>query len=419
MKKIIPPIVLFLCVLVLLQCCLPYTLLSWEEHGLFLHTPDWRSEVFSGSLPLVTYVASWMVQFFHYPMVGAALIAFGVTLIFLLLCALLPKARRAIWIVFALFLIAGVCVLGTNKTIRETERWAKLEHVAQKKKWNEVLAIATPERAKKDRRMMPYALLALSEKGELANRMFTYPIFGVEDFLFVDWYSRESGFFNSLFYESLGSVNEAVHQAFQSATYLPHGTSFGTLRRLVLLYRKQGNDTLADKYATILNQSTLHHYSIDNRANASGEGVADSLSANRQTSATAPVITHDAFYNVGQMLAQGHITQANVDRFLCMALSNRDLKIFYRALKLYVDIKRPLPKHYQEALLLLSSFDDSIDISEVKIDEGVRNAFETERNRDTFFGYYFSVPQPKGGENPLEPSMQNASRQGSGFKVGS
>ena len=419
MKKILPPIMLFLCVFALLQCCLPYTFLSWEEHGLFLHTPDWRSEVFSGSLPLVTYVTSWIVQFFHYPMVGAALIAFGTTLIFLLLCVLMPKARKAIWIVFALLLIAGVCVLGTNKAIREIERWAKLEHVAQKKKWNEVLAIATPERAKKDRRMMPYALLALSEKGELANRMFTYPILGVEDFLYVDWYSRESGFFNSLFYESFGSVNEAVHQTFQSATYLPHGTSFGTLRRLVLLYRKQGNDTLADKYATILNQSTLHNYSLGKRANVSGEGAPDSIDSLKQTSAKASLITRDAFYNVGQMLAHGHITQANVDRFLCMALANRDLKIFYRALKLYVDIKRPLPKHYQEALLLLSSFDDSVDISEVKIDEGVRNAFETERNRDTFFGYYFSVPQQNGGGNPIEPSGQNASRQGSGFKVGS
>ncbi|MBO4590369.1 MAG: hypothetical protein J5698_05310 [Bacteroidaceae bacterium] len=397
MKKILPPIVLFLCVFALLQCSIPYTLLSWEENGLFLHTPDWRQQVMSGSWPVLTYVSSWIVQFFHYPLAGAALIALGVALIFLLLWMLLRKVRKVTGFVFAALLVAGVWILGTNKEIRGNERWAKLEYMAQRQKWDKVLSIATPERAKEDRRLLPYALLALSEKGELGNRMFSYPIEGVGDFVFSDWHSRESGFFNSLFYESLGSLNEAVHQTFQSATYLPHGASFGMLRRLVLLSRKQGNDVLADKYATILNQSTLHHYSIDVRAKSSREGSSESLGAAKSLSAKASVVTHDVFFNVGQLLAEGHFTQANVDRFLCMALANRDLKLFYRALLLYADIKRPLPTYYQEALLLLSSFDNSVDISECAIDESVKYAFETERTRDTFFGYYFAVPKQVAG----------------------
>ena len=397
MKKIFPPIVLFLCVFALLQCSIPYTLLSWEENGLFLHTPDWRQQVMSGSWPVLTYVSSWIVQFFHFPLAGDALIALGVALIFLLLWMLLRKAHKVTGLVFAVLLVAGVWILGTNKEIRVNERWAKLEYMAQRQKWDKVLSIATPERTKEDRRLLPYALLALSEKGELGNRMFSYPIEGVGDFVFSDWHSRESGFFNSLFYESLGSLNEAVHQTFQSATYLPHGASFGMLRRLVLLFRKQGNDVLADKYASILNQSTLHHYSIDVRAKSSRECPPESLGAAKSLSGKASVVTHDVFFNVGQLLAEGHFTQANVDRFLCMALANRDLKLFYRALLLYADIKRPLPTYYQEALLLLASFDNLVDISECAIDESVKYAFETERTRDTFFGYYFAVPKQAAG----------------------
>ena len=117
--------------------------------------------------------------------------------------------------------------------------------------WDKVLSVATPAAAAEDRVLIPYALLAHSERGTLPQNIFRYPVLGPEDIDLEGELTRHGYYFTSLVNECMGCTNEAIHNTFQAACTTPYGTSFGTLRQLIKFNIASGNKAMARKYCDV------------------------------------------------------------------------------------------------------------------------------------------------------------------------
>ena len=384
-------LLIFVVTALLLQLFLPYTLMQQESYALFLTTPDYLAETFASPWPLSHLAGNFIVQFFHYPLAGPAIIAFVVTLIFILLGLLLRRSRKAYLaytVTFLVLLAAGGITLGTHPAVKQLERHSAVEHHAERHDWQRLLQTATPQATRHDRQLLPYALLALAETGQLPGKMFTYPIQSIDDFCPATWTDRSGHTFAAILYECLGLTDETIHQLYQAADALPHGTSFGTLRKLATLYRQHGDILLADKYHDILSCSTLHshrrhlHSPSDNPAAntpsypANAPQPRDSVPAvqsnvdnpdatvnpvqDQSQPATSAhndlLITPDYFYNLTTLAVHRPNVPILQQRFLCALLANRDIARFadlWNSLPHPADA--PIPSAYQEALNLATS----------------------------------------------------------------
>ncbi|MBO4634142.1 MAG: hypothetical protein J5669_02085 [Bacteroidales bacterium] len=353
MKKWIIPALLFLAVLLVSWLAQPYTLICQEYEGLFLATPDAWARAFSQPLPLSGIVSDFLIQFYREPFYGALVSAVLVTAVFLLgrailsrfglaldlvpalgaavlwfflaqasepkmgvaalfilvllwlLSLLFPRRKAVTWkadlYLSAAIVLAAAALVVFNPKIQRTERFSRVKRDALYGVWDDLLRTVPPAVAEKDPELTPFALLALSGKGELQTRMFHYPVYDEND-LDMLLYDGKTEYYTSLLfkaclYQFLGCYNESIHNYYQWATQLSKGTSFVVLRRLVEMYYLLGDYALMEKYCRILDHSLMngrfvHHF----RTLASQVPPREPDSP--QERAKIPVITHDPFYNL-------------------------------------------------------------------------------------------------------------------------
>ena len=423
-SKTLIPAVLFLTVCGICIFIQPYTLTHMQNCGLFLLTPDWFREVLAGAHPVSETVASFLVQFYDIPVLGAVIVAAIITLTYLALDAALRRFRLpfhrlvsllgalALWFftarmtsnqvpVMVMLIASGVALLSLilrkkdekparkwefpvaviltlvtaaligldARTIRQ-ERLAKVEVNTLLHRWDKVLEVATPDNSAMDPRLMPYAFLALGETGKLGDRAFKYPLNGPEDFGMEGDNSLTGSLFNSLLYECMRVPNEAIHQIFQYSAHLPHGMSHLSLYQLIKYNIENGNFTLARKYATILSHNPKTHAAAKKvlRTYANAVDIADTTG---HSSADALVMTKDAQINLAQMSMIGMGTGNSVNRFLCYMLLYGDLQNFKRTMETLTWPDGKIPVNYQEALLL-----SEIDTNYWDIDDNVLKRFD-------------------------------------------
>lgn len=350
MKKLLPFILCSLAVFLFGLFIIPYTLMMQEQFALFLTTPDWMSETFSAPWPLCHLAANALLQFFYFRWGGPLILALLTCLMLLLLSLPFKGKARVIsrWTLTGLLAITLI-ILSLNGNVSKQEQFSAVEYSAQKHDWTTVLHLATPEATRHDRELLPYALLALTESGQLPEHMMAYPVRDVDDFCPSGWNTRRGLHFKAILYECMGIPLEAIHNTFQEADALPHGMSFGALRTLIRLNRLTGNDLLADKYRYILGHSTLH------RSYPMPQSAQTMPQTDEDTSRT-PLIVPDYFYNVTTLMSQGISTPAMVDRSLCGLLLRRDLIHFNSVWKALPHTEgEAIPSIYKEALYLSNS----------------------------------------------------------------
>lgn len=447
------PAALFLTVFCISQFLQPYSLTQMQNTGLFLLTPDWFKEVLTGPHPVSETLASFLVQFYDIPVVGALIVAAVITLTYLAADTVLRRCRLpfhrivsllgalALWFftshhtsnriaVMVMLIAAGLALvsliarkkeerpaarwefpaalvltlavaalIGTDaRTVRQ-ERLAKVEVNARLHRWDKVLEVATPDNSAKDPRLMPYAFLALGEKGTLGDNIFKYPITSPDDFGMEGENTIVANLFNSLLNECLHVPNEAIHQMFQFSAHLPHGMSHLSLYQLIKYNIESGNYTLARKYAEILKHNPKSH-SAAQKVLRTYAGAVDAADTTGHSSAKALVMTKDAQINLAQMNTLGMSTPHSVNRFLCYQLLYGDLENFKRSMEALTWPKNKIPVNYQEGLLL-----SEIDLVYWDIDDSVLkrfNAFtdavmrgDNEAIRKTalgnYWGYYILI----------------------------
>ena len=314
MKKFISPVAVALAAFLTTIYFQPFTILRQEGLGLFLNTPDFYRALFFDPFPLSNLIGSFLIQFYSNVYAGAAIVAALVLAVFFLsrgilskfgyrldslavLCACVawffiakaasPAMGVAIVLIMSVVLAllslvfrkndvkeplnpvvdgsASVAVVAAaallvifNPGIKEGEKWSAIEFAAVQGDWNYILKRATPEEAQKDMQVVPYALLALNAKGQLSSRLGEYPLlenFGLD---YGDEVSYRRSLFDAVLYGCLGCWNEAIHRTHQCGDFLPHCTSFRTLRMLVRENYELGDSLMVVKYCDVLDKSLLH-----------------------------------------------------------------------------------------------------------------------------------------------------------------
>ena len=350
-KRGLVPLVLFIAVFALNLILRRYYFLQKEYFGLYLDTPDYWNELWSGPHPLITLSRDFISQFYRFAWAGPLITALVTTGLFLLLRLFLKRYQ----ILLAAVWLAGWVIVLLSPQNRERERWAKVEYASLHRQWEKVVAAIPPEAAEKDRVLIPYALLACSELGTLPQNIFRYPVTGPEDIDLEGELTRRGYFFTSLVNESLGCTNEAIHNTFQAACTTPHGTSHGTLRQLIKFTLASGNKAMALKYCDILEKSPLNAATA-RAARKYAEALPDESFLDRGASDTALVITHDTGRNLRLLARAGFFNAAAADRYRCLLLLQRDLDAFVASLPPEKDFAT-LPLAYQQALCLVSDPD--------------------------------------------------------------
>ena len=414
MKKAIVPILVFATVLLASLLCMRYTFICQEYEGLFLNTPDWWSRAWAQPLPLSGIISDFLSQFYRDPLYGAIITAVLITGSFLLLRRILGRfglpgnalsvlGAGALWVfvsrsatakpaVFCLLVLAALCLLllllkkrpmkdwrfdlpmssvilvaaaalvVLSPSVMRTERFSRVKVDALYGVWDDLLKTVPAEVAEQDSELTPFALLALSGKGELGDKMFSYPVYEQND-LDMEAYDGKGEYYTSLLfkaclYQYLGCYNEAIHNYFQWSTQLRQGTGFVVLRRLVELYCLQGNFALMEKYCRILEKSLLNGAYVRHFRALAAKGTPQQPTSVAERTAI-PVITHDPLYNLVLLQSSGFDTRMSADRMLCTLILKKDFVRFSSLMEVLAPAYERIPLHFQETMLFagMRSFD--------------------------------------------------------------
>ena len=402
MKKLLPPVALFAAVFCISAFCQKYTLVQQESLGLFLWTPDFLRMVFDSPLPFSHLLGGFLVQFFKYDWLGSIITAALVTAVYLLCrsiarhlglqASVIPMAISLLawWLtahsadicivcafvlitatlslitlplkgrlreknlprltVFSIALVAVASVLiGTNPTVRTREEMSRVELFAVNYSWDKVLQTATPAWTEEHHDMLPFALLALNERGELGEKMYDYPIQGAQGLDTEGLNNRIAYTFSTLLYECLGCANEAIHGVYQGATYLHYGMSFRTLRQLVNYNWLLGDYALVRKYCDVLSRSTAHKAFVARYEALMASGTPREVPPVNE-SYDAAVMDHDQMVDLALLVSEGIFSPITMERYLCYLLARGDLETFAAQLDKVRPYYKTLPRYFQEAL---------------------------------------------------------------------
>lgn len=413
------------CVFVCLWCTwyfnFYHALMWYEKYSYFSTLPDLTA--LSAQFPndLLIYFGAFLLQFFYYPAIGAAILAgLGV---FVFLCGVVVIVRllshpvRFLWVallpitmmvkqqfwdvhltstltwcissaalalvvyIITIFIhrritipsflghpiIAGVASVALiylsvynlafkDQSSRVYQYYFRLEHLAETQQWDELLALATPEAAQSDEISRRYAVLALLEKGMLADNMFAYSITAPTDFWFADRNEPMCCNYNALLFRSLNMPNEVIHQAFQQQIQSNFGTSFCVLRRLAETYLEAKDYPLAKKYMDVLSHSTLMKGWVEERK-PQLEAIKDSVPVfELEEEKGEQFYMKNILVAMSEMINRYPKNQKYADLLLCGLLAQKDGDDFYPAFKvvaknLYAH-GEPIPQYYQEALMM-------------------------------------------------------------------
>ena len=258
---------------------------------------------------------------------------------------------------------------------KDQEKMARLEYLGENKDWNEILNTVTVKDAWESDIMRRYAMLALSETGQLADHAFRYGLKGAADFLFYDNVNPLCLNFNALFYECAGMHNATIMHSYQLGVQTVPGIGFDALRRLADTYIKLKDYTLAKKYVDILSHSTCHKSWVKERL-PKLEAIKDEQ----------PEYVHDEYkakissfsHTISSMVDRNPENRKYADLLLCSLLADEEGDKF-RDLFRYIaqwqyPAGTPIPRLYEEALILISMVDPAA-LEGFAISENTRSRF--------------------------------------------
>ena len=448
--------------------CYRHSLMWLEGFSFFSTLPDVLS--LATELPdgILKYAGAFLLQFFYYPAVGAALQALFAVVI--MLCAMvivirlfdnpshllwlaaLPVpffvegqywdytlTRTLTWIILsvviavvvyvitiwkrkvihlssyianvvveiaALIVISGFSVYNLcykDASCREYEQIWEMEHLADARQWDALLDVATPDKAQENSFCRRYALLALLEKGMLAESMFQFNVTSTNDFWFKDREEPMCRNYNAMLFRSLGMSNEVIHNTFQQQLQSEFGVSFTVLRRLVETNLDAKNYALSKKYMDILSHSTVMKHWVDERI-PQLEAIKNVKPALETKGGQFESL--DLMVVASEMFNHHPNNRKYADMVLCGMLAEKNCKDFYLAFRLIAETQyahgEHIPRYYQEALLLISVNTPKV-LEGYSIDSDLRRDFQNVvklvRNGEkaqvrslypnTFWAYYF------------------------------
>lgn len=266
------------------------------------------------------------------------------------------KTKSAFYYAEMAFVVVLCLIAVYNAYNRNGEFYFRMEQAAIKGKWEQVLQMA--EQVDNTERENMYLIsLALANRGELGERLFDYPVWGIGCLYLPRELDYKSGALGGEMYYRLKIPNEALHWTFQASVASPQGMDFRTLRRLIDLNLLKRDSILADKYLSVM-ENTLGH---DSWCRAKRSELQD---AQRE----CVLADHAGDFFIGgrpflsdmaRVLDAGRSKEMALDYILCGLLLNKDLKKFCQLfITFYPAQEKRIPKAYQEALVVAMTVDN-------------------------------------------------------------
>ena len=320
-------------------------------------------------LPVFIYVQFWDI------LLHRAVIWFVVSGVIMLIVLIVTMFRKPEWSLPGLFrmkwlnpafMLASVAVsvfflVGLDPRNREQEELAHLEYLGENREWGEILKEVSVKDAWENEMKRRYAILALSETGQLTEYAFVYGLKGSDGFIFYDNINPLCLNYNALFYQCLDMPNAVIHQAYQQGVQSVPGMGFSALRRLADTYLSLKDYTLAKKYIEILSHSTCH-----------GRWVKERLPRLEAIRQAEPVYAHDEYkatisnftHTISSMVDRNPENRKYADLLLCSLLADEEGDKFDKLFRYVAQWQYPngtaLPRLYEEALILIAMVDPSV-----------------------------------------------------------
>lgn len=423
-KVLLTQLLLFPVLFLFWYVVFPDYLWSVEANAYFVSTPDYYTLQLSFPGNLKILAAHFIAQFYAWPVVGAMIQSFFTMLVLYASDVILyriTKEKHALWLAFVpacvfwmhqcgrlslvysvqwsfISVVAALCfafvwrfpkwniqrifcfrrpvynylfpVLITSiafysiyrmEELRNREKLFSLEHSASIHNWDKILKDAQQKELVQDPMKLPFVLLALSEKQLLPEQLFCYPISSPDCFYFERNTNPFCCNFNSLFYDCLGIKNEAIHQAFQAGIQAENGMTFINMRRLINWNLHIGNIPVAEKYLQVLEHASCHRGWINKRYKAI-ESLRNNPVGFKQSETMFFIGAHPFLSDMARVVDSDTTNIKAMDYMLCGILINKDLNKFKQLLAYcykYMN-RQVLPRHYEEALLLIAQQDREI-----------------------------------------------------------
>lgn len=173
----------------------------------------------------------------------------------------LPKSFSNCWLGIILTLLsiaASGFIIYTKQVKTGMEKMTRLNHLVAEQEWEEILKIVKPKEAFRSEYPRKCALLALIQTDQLADKAFVYGLSGINDYCYKEDNMAMRRNFNMNFYRNLNMYSPAIYYSYQLATQFLLGMSFNSARSLAEIYLEVKDYALAKKYLEILSKSTCH-----------------------------------------------------------------------------------------------------------------------------------------------------------------
>ncbi|MDE6263864.1 MAG: hypothetical protein K2M11_01845 [Paramuribaculum sp.] len=317
--KAVTAVALFVCYMLALLTIQDHVLFYQEQHSLFLWSGDYfRNTVHSSGL--LYYIGAFLIQFYHIPWLGAAIVSILAVAVYLLTESIITKVTgwrdllqlgvaaavglyftldgiddTPAWLMFAVIalgVVRGVLcfvkgrkadktkltvakiiipvvlaavyfIVGLQIEMRDYDRreraMVRAERAIKQKDWDGALRITEQylSTGNANRLMLYLRNIALAQKGELIDRMFDFPQKIGQQALAFSWnHDSRDAEYGHWVHEITGDVNAAHQWAFEAMTAM--GETAPHLSDLAQYNVALGRPKVAEKFAKQLDKTLFY-----------------------------------------------------------------------------------------------------------------------------------------------------------------
>lgn len=296
-------------------------------------------------------------------------LAWVIVPVILFLCRLLsgrkpvsPK-HKCVELVFMLVLVVMLFRVVTNKFIdRSYDFYKEFNYYTRTRQWDKI--IERCEQGVNNYLHLNYLNMALIEKGELAERMFSFPQGGLQG-LTVDWNRMPHiSALHSDIYFSIGHMALAQRMAFEANVSMQNSNG-AMLKRLVQTNLIYGAYPIAEKYIDLLEQTRYYRqWAHEHRRFLWNDTAIENdplLGIKRKCIPVSNTLIEEQKIHLDMetIARQNPAHEASIQYEGALFLLSKDILLFKELLEKYygTDVLPTLPKSYQEAIIIFTEQD--------------------------------------------------------------
>ncbi|MBQ8968427.1 MAG: hypothetical protein IJ064_01655 [Bacteroidaceae bacterium] len=246
----------------------------------------------------------------------------------------------------------------------------EMKQAAERNDWQRVLALARENKAVPTRLQVCLTRLALYKTGQMGDQLFAYPEGSANYNAPVQrqWLRLIGA---PLLYYHYGKLGFAYRWAMEDI--VEYGMRPADLRILHRVAMLNGEETLAEKYAKAL-QHTLFYHDEGTRIKQEAQTIRPLLNYTDQLDGDDGLVE---FYLLQSFALTDGGSREMVELSLMCSLITKQLDGFWpRFMALLPTWKEGIPRHYQEAALMITQLQGGMETSQLPISDEVRQRFD-------------------------------------------